>query len=85
MKHYILAFGLIFSLSLVSFIKPDQTQKLRLDLTVDQINIILSGLSTMPYKDAAGVISEIQRQATVQLQPQVPAKVDSSKNKNKKP
>ena len=45
---------------------------MQLDLTLDQINVIMSALGNAPYITVAPVIAEIQKQAA----PQVQATVD---------
>ena len=45
---------------------------MQLDLTIDQINIIMQALGNAPYITVAPVIAEIQKQAA----PQVQATVD---------
>ena len=42
------------------------------ELTVEEANIILAGLSKMTYEASAGVIQKIQHQANVQLPQQQP-------------
>ena len=45
-----------------------QSTPLTLNLTLDSINAVLAALSSQPYERVVGVINEIQRQATTQLQ-----------------
>lgn len=40
-----------------------------LDLTIDQINVIMSALGNAPYITVAPVIAEIQKQAAPQVNP----------------
>jgi len=40
-----------------------------LNLTVDQINIILNALGNAPYVQVSAVIAEIQKQAAPQVNP----------------
>lgn len=40
-----------------------------LELTIDQINIIMSALGNAPYITVAPVIAEIQKQAAPQVNP----------------
>jgi len=40
---------------------------MQLDLTIDQINIILNALGNAPYIQVAPVIAEIQKQAAPQI------------------
>ena len=42
---------------------------MHLDLTIDQINVIMSALGNAPYITVAPVIAEIQKQAQPQLAP----------------
>jgi len=44
-----------------------------LELTVDQINIILQALGNAPYVQVAPVIAEIQKQAQPQINPALEA------------
>ena len=41
---------------------------MQLDLTIDQINVIMSALGNAPYITVAPVIAEIQKQAAPQVQ-----------------
>ena len=41
---------------------------MQLDLTIDQINIIMQALGNAPYITVAPVIAEIQKQAAPQVQ-----------------
>lgn len=40
---------------------------LNFSFTLEQANVILKGLESVPYGIAVGIINEIQRQATPQL------------------
>ena len=42
------------------------------ELSVEEANIILAGLSKMPYEASAGVIQKLQHQAQVQLPQEQP-------------
>ena len=42
---------------------------MQLDLTIDQINVIMSALGNAPYIQVAPVIAEIQKQAAPQVNP----------------
>ena len=42
---------------------------MNLDLTIDQINVIMSALGNAPYIQVAPVIAEIQKQAAPQVNP----------------
>lgn len=48
-------------------------QKITLDLTVEQVNVILAALGRMPYLDVVSVIEEIRKTAQEQLTPAPPA------------
>lgn len=50
-------------------------QKITLELTVDQVNIILASLGRMPYVEVAAVIEEIRKTAQEQINP---ARVEQS-------
>jgi len=41
---------------------------MNLELTIDQINVIMSALGNAPYIQVAPVIAEIQKQAAPQVQ-----------------
>lgn len=43
--------------------------ELRLDLTVQKVNLILSALSQLPYAQVVSVIDEIKSQSEKQLRP----------------
>jgi len=42
---------------------------MQLELTIDQINVIMSALGNAPYIQVAPVIAEIQKQAQPQINP----------------
>ena len=42
---------------------------MHLDLTIDQINVIMQALGNAPYIQVAPVIAEIQKQAQPQINP----------------
>jgi len=42
---------------------------MQLDLTLEQINVIMSALGNAPYIQVAPVIAEIQKQAAPQVNP----------------
>lgn len=44
-------------------------QMINLTLSVDDINIVLAGLSQLPYKDSYRVVNEITKQGQSQLSP----------------
>jgi hypothetical protein len=48
-------------------------QEMKLVLTLDEINQILSALGSQPYKDVFQLVNKIQQQAQAQLEFQPPA------------
>ena len=48
-------------------------QEIKLVLTLDEINQILSALGSQPYKDVFQLVNKIQQQAQAQLDSQPPA------------
>lgn len=42
-------------------------QEIKLTLTIDETNLILEGLGSMPFNKVYGLIAKIQEQASVQL------------------
>lgn len=46
----------------------DPQQKITLELTVEKVNVILSGLGELPGKVCIPLIEEIKQQAVMQLQ-----------------
>jgi hypothetical protein len=47
-------------------------QEIKLALTLDEVNQILSSLGSQPYKDVFQLVSKIQKQAQVELESQPP-------------
>lgn len=45
-------------------------ESIKLDLSLDEINMILGGLGELPAKASMGVIQKIQQQAGPQVQPE---------------
>jgi len=45
-------------------------ENIKLDLSLDEINMILNGLGELPAKASMGVIQKIQQQASPQVQPE---------------
>jgi hypothetical protein len=41
-------------------------QKVQLELTIDELNIILTALGQLPYVQVAGIVDKICKQAEVQ-------------------
>jgi len=48
-------------------------QKVTLELTVDELNVVLAGLGELPAKTSIGLIDKIRVDASKQLQAQQPA------------
>jgi hypothetical protein len=48
-------------------------QEIKLVLTLDEINQILSALGSQPYKDVFQVVNKIQQQAQAQLESPQPS------------
>ena len=46
---------------------------MRLELTIDQINVIMSALGNAPFIQVEGIINEIRKQVQPQLAPAVEA------------
>ena len=46
---------------------------MRLELTIEQINLIMSALGNAPFIQVEGIINEIRKQAQPQLAPAVEA------------
>lgn len=51
------------------------TQMLKIDIDVDQTNVVLKALSTLPYGEVAGLIHSIKTQGDIQI-----AGIDKPKN-----
>ena len=45
-------------------------ESIKLDLSLDEINMILNGLGELPAKASMGVIQKIPQQASPQVQPE---------------
>ncbi len=80
----LLATGLTHSLMAV--LAQKQQQRVTLQLTVQEIDLVLKALSELPLKESGNLYIGIQEQANAQLQPppQKP-KADTSAGKTKKP
>ena len=50
---------------------------MHLDLTIDQINVIMSALGNAPYIQVVGVVESIKQQAAPQINP-APAPAEES-------
>ena len=47
----------------------ENVQKLTLELTLDEVNLVLAGLGELPAKTSLGVIDKVRSQAVGQLKP----------------
>ena len=56
-------------------------EELKISLTIDEINIVLTGLSELPHKMVNSVISKIISQSQLQLKPVNETTEESSVNK----
>ena len=45
-------------------------ESIKLDLSLEEINMVLGGLGELPAKASMGVIQKIQQQASPQVQPE---------------
>lgn len=80
----LLATGLTHSLMAV--LAQKQQQRVTLQLTVQEIDLVLKALSELPLKESGNLYIGIQQQANAQLQPApVKSKADTSSGKTKKP
>ena len=50
----------------------DGNTVITLSLSLDKTNAVLASLSQQPYQQVAGLIADIQQQASMQLQPKPP-------------
>ena len=50
-----------------------EAQKVTLDFTVDELNVVLAGLGELPAKASLALIDRIRTQATEQLRAAAPA------------
>ncbi len=50
----------------------DNAKKVTLELTLDEVNVVLAGLGELPAKTSLSVIDKIRSQAVSQLQPAAP-------------
>ncbi len=80
----LLATGLTYGLMAIPAKK--QQQRVTLQLTVQEVDLVLKALSELPLKESGNLYIGIQQQANAQLQPppQKP-KADTSAGKTKKP
>ncbi len=83
MKKIITAILPLLIVCAVSFKSPNQEKKLKFEFTVGQTELILTGLSKLPYEQSAQMIAIIQSQASQQMQPP-PVPADTSKPKTQK-
>ena len=58
-------------------------EELKIELTVEEINILLSALNELPFKTVNGLIFKIKNQAEAQLTP-APSAPDEAPAKKKK-
>ena len=47
----------------------DNAKKVVLELTLDEVNVVLAGLGELPAKSSLNVIDKVRSQAVSQLQP----------------
>lgn len=50
----------------------DESTSVTFTLSLGKVNTVLAALSSLPYQQVAGLITDIQQQATQQLQPLQP-------------
>lgn len=50
-----------------------QPTRVKLDLTIDELNILIMGLVKLPYETSAGLVDTVRSQASQQLQQMQPA------------
>lgn len=50
-----------------------QPTRVKLDLTIDELNILIMGLVKLPYETSAGLVEIVRTQASQQLQQMQPA------------
>jgi hypothetical protein len=50
-----------------------ETQKVTLDFTIDELNVVLAGLGELPAKSSLALIDRIRTQAPEQLRAAAPA------------
>jgi hypothetical protein len=55
----------------------NQSKQLTLTLPVDAMEVVMSGLAELPFRMAAPVVGEAQRQFAAQQAPQQPAQEQS--------
>jgi hypothetical protein len=46
--------------------------QLKLELTVDEVNVVLDALGNLPLKQVAALFEKVKSQAVAQLQPEEP-------------
>jgi len=51
----------------------ENVQKVTLEFTVDELNVVLAGLGELPAKASLGLIDRIRAEATQQLRAAAPA------------
>ena len=50
-----------------------QPTRVKLDLTIDELNVLIMGLVKLPYETSAGLVDIVRTQASQQLQQMQPA------------
>jgi hypothetical protein len=50
-----------------------QPTRVKLDLTIDELNVLIMGLVKLPYETSAGLVEIVRTQASQQLQQMQPA------------
>lgn len=50
----------------------DNAKKVTLELTLNEVNVVLAGLGELPAKSSLNVIDKVRSQAVSQLQPAAP-------------
>ena len=48
--------------------QPQQQQKINLEFTIDEINVIMMGLVKLPYETSAQLVDTVRIQASAQIQ-----------------
>jgi hypothetical protein len=56
--------------------QQNQTQNIRLELSIEETNLILEALGQLPFARVYQTIGRIQEQARSQMQPPLPEKQD---------
>ena len=85
MKTIIVFFGIVLAICcgtvlLSSWKQSQQPQTITITVTVPNAELILKGLSKLPYEESAALINDVTQQATRQLQPKQVDTVKPKKN-----